>query len=190
MKSVPNLISYLHEFYWNFSQFIAIYFELLSSGVNFYFKKSLTRGTHLSASLSPCRARSSACNLRVAATRTRPCRAIKALPTAWSEPPHPDSAVRRRCRAADAALATPHARPSRPRHLRCPKPSTPLLGPSHRPVQVSAPPLSSGKCDAAAPLQTPRSSILELRCPHVMLLRVQTTRARHTVAAVELASAA
>jgi hypothetical protein len=149
MKSVPNLISYLHEFYWNFSQFIAIRFELLSSGVNFYFRKSLTRGTHLSASLSPRRARSSACRLRVAATRPRPCRAIKVLPTAWSEPPHPDSAVRRRCRAADATLASPLACPSRPRRLPWPKPTTPLLGLSHHPVHVSAPPLSSGKCDAA-----------------------------------------
>jgi hypothetical protein len=33
MKNVPNLISYLHEFFWNFSQFLAIFFELFSSGV-------------------------------------------------------------------------------------------------------------------------------------------------------------
>jgi hypothetical protein len=33
MKSVPNLISYPHKFLWNFSQFLAIYFELFSSGV-------------------------------------------------------------------------------------------------------------------------------------------------------------
>jgi hypothetical protein len=32
MKSVSNLISYLHEFFWIFSQFLAIYFELFSSG--------------------------------------------------------------------------------------------------------------------------------------------------------------
>jgi hypothetical protein len=32
MKSVPNLISYLHKFSWNFSQFLAICFELLSFG--------------------------------------------------------------------------------------------------------------------------------------------------------------
>jgi hypothetical protein len=31
MKSVTNLISYLHEFFWNCSQFLAIYFELFSS---------------------------------------------------------------------------------------------------------------------------------------------------------------
>jgi hypothetical protein len=35
MKSVPNLIFYLHEFFWIFSQFLAIYFELFSSGVIF-----------------------------------------------------------------------------------------------------------------------------------------------------------
>jgi hypothetical protein len=35
MKSVPNLIFYLHEFFWKFSQFLAIYFELFSSGVIF-----------------------------------------------------------------------------------------------------------------------------------------------------------
>jgi hypothetical protein len=36
MKSVLNLISYLHEFFRNFSQFPAIYSELFSSGVNFF----------------------------------------------------------------------------------------------------------------------------------------------------------
>jgi hypothetical protein len=35
MKSVPNLIFYPHDFFWNFSQFLAIYFELFSSGVIF-----------------------------------------------------------------------------------------------------------------------------------------------------------
>jgi hypothetical protein len=33
MKSVPNLISYLHDFSGIFSQFLAIFFELFSSGV-------------------------------------------------------------------------------------------------------------------------------------------------------------
>jgi hypothetical protein len=32
MKIVPNRISYLHEFFWNFSQLLAICFELFSSG--------------------------------------------------------------------------------------------------------------------------------------------------------------
>jgi hypothetical protein len=35
MKSVPNLISYLHKLFWNLSPFVAIYFELFSSGVIF-----------------------------------------------------------------------------------------------------------------------------------------------------------
>jgi hypothetical protein len=47
MKSVPNLISYLHKFFWNFSQFLAIYFELFSSGV-FLIRKTLMSGSHLS----------------------------------------------------------------------------------------------------------------------------------------------
>jgi hypothetical protein len=32
MKSVPNLISYHHEFFQNFSQFLAICFEIFSFG--------------------------------------------------------------------------------------------------------------------------------------------------------------
>jgi hypothetical protein len=35
MKSVPNLISYLHDFFQNFSQSLAICFELFSFGVVF-----------------------------------------------------------------------------------------------------------------------------------------------------------
>jgi hypothetical protein len=35
MKSVPNLISYLHDFFQNFSQSLAICFELFSFGVIF-----------------------------------------------------------------------------------------------------------------------------------------------------------
>jgi hypothetical protein len=47
MKSVPNLISYLHEFFWNFSQFLAIYFERFSSGV-ILIRKTLTSVSQLS----------------------------------------------------------------------------------------------------------------------------------------------
>jgi hypothetical protein len=54
MKYVPNLISYIHEVFRNFSQFLAIYFELFSSGVNFfYFGKQLMRGA---SSQRQCRA--------------------------------------------------------------------------------------------------------------------------------------
>jgi hypothetical protein len=47
MKSVPNLISYIHEFFWNFSQFLAIYLERFSFGV-ILIQKTLTSGSHLS----------------------------------------------------------------------------------------------------------------------------------------------
>jgi hypothetical protein len=53
MKSVPNLISYLHEFFWNFSHFLAIYFERFLSGVYFNFGKALTCGAHMSAAKPP-----------------------------------------------------------------------------------------------------------------------------------------
>jgi hypothetical protein len=48
VKSVPNLISYLHNFFWNFSQFLAIYFELFSSGGNFNTKIADMRGPSVS----------------------------------------------------------------------------------------------------------------------------------------------
>jgi hypothetical protein len=35
-KSVPNFISYLHEWFRNFSQFLAIFYELFSSGVIYF----------------------------------------------------------------------------------------------------------------------------------------------------------
>jgi hypothetical protein len=47
MKSVPNLISYFHEFVWIFFQFLAIYFERFSSRV-ILIRKTLTSGSHLS----------------------------------------------------------------------------------------------------------------------------------------------
>jgi hypothetical protein len=47
MKSVPNLIFYIHYCFWNFSQFLAIYFERFSSGV-ILIRKTLRSGSHLS----------------------------------------------------------------------------------------------------------------------------------------------
>jgi hypothetical protein len=47
MKSLPNLISYLHKFFWNFSQFLAIYFERFLSRV-ILIQKTLMSGSHLS----------------------------------------------------------------------------------------------------------------------------------------------
>ena len=48
MKSVPNLISYLHEFFQNFSQSLAICFELFSFG-EFVYSEIADSGPHLSA---------------------------------------------------------------------------------------------------------------------------------------------
>jgi hypothetical protein len=57
MKSVPNLISYLLEFFWNFSQFLANYFELFSSGVIFLIRKTTDAwGPAVSGSVAPRRA--------------------------------------------------------------------------------------------------------------------------------------
>jgi hypothetical protein len=53
MESVPNLISYLHEFFWIFSQFLAIYFELFSSGSKFNSEIADMRGPPVSRRF-PC----------------------------------------------------------------------------------------------------------------------------------------
>jgi hypothetical protein len=78
MKSVPNSISYLHEFSWNFHNsklFILSYFR---PGVNFNSETADMRGPPVSHRF-PHRAHLSVRSLRVAATRrARMCRAIKA----------------------------------------------------------------------------------------------------------------
>jgi hypothetical protein len=82
MKSVPNLISYIHEFFWNFSQFLAIYFELFSSGSKFNSENAHEWGPPVSRRF-PCRACLAARHHRVAATRHRlASRAL--IPTALS----------------------------------------------------------------------------------------------------------
>jgi hypothetical protein len=52
MKSVPNWIFYLHEFFYNFSQLLAICFELFSSGIIFNSKNRCHGVTPVSLSLS------------------------------------------------------------------------------------------------------------------------------------------
>jgi hypothetical protein len=128
MKSVPNLISYLHEFSWNFSQFLAICFELFSSRGNFYFEKLLTRGTHLSEAVSRARP---ACQRAV--STWLPCarthRAIKAPADHASWPRRrPDSLTAASPRAPPTAVVRSHAPlsapdracPSAPHHHRRP----------------------------------------------------------------------
>jgi hypothetical protein len=66
-KSVPKLISYLQEFFQNFSQSPAIYFELISFGVNFNSEITDERAPPVSRR-APCRARKAAHHCRMAAT--------------------------------------------------------------------------------------------------------------------------
>jgi hypothetical protein len=70
MKSFPNLISYLHEFFQNFSQSLAICFELFSFGVIFNSKIPDERAPPVRRR-APRRARVAVRRCRVAAT----CRA-------------------------------------------------------------------------------------------------------------------
>jgi hypothetical protein len=81
IKSVPNLISYLHEFPWIFSQFLAIYFELFLSGSDFYFGKMLMCGAQRLVAVLPRAApwlvavggaiRTRACGIKSAPVRPR-----------------------------------------------------------------------------------------------------------------------
>jgi hypothetical protein len=98
MKSVPNLISYLHEFFWNFSQFLAIYFELFSSGSKLNSENTDEWSPPVSRRF-PHRAHLSARRRRVAATCPRRAARVPQM----------------RCR--DPAPAS--RQPSQP-HRRCP----------------------------------------------------------------------
>jgi hypothetical protein len=68
MKSVPNLISYLHEFFQNFSQSLDICFELFSFGVIFNSEITDERAPPVRRR-APRWARVAACRCRVADTR-------------------------------------------------------------------------------------------------------------------------
>jgi hypothetical protein len=122
IKSVPNLIFYLHEFFQIFSQSLAICFELFSIGV--IFNSEITdSGPHLSGA-GPARQRAAAAWLPRAARLTRALRRCRdsrprARPTA---PP----SLRRLVRAAIVPTASPTAPPSQPK----PRPSTPRRRPS------------------------------------------------------------
>jgi hypothetical protein len=67
IKSVLNFIFYLHEFFWNFSQFLAIYFELFSSGVIFNSENADEWASPVRCR-APYRARLAVRRCRVAAT--------------------------------------------------------------------------------------------------------------------------
>ncbi len=154
MKSVPNLISYLHDFFRNFSQFLAIYFELFSFGVIFN-SEIADEWAPPVRRRAPRRARAAARRCRVAATRRADPRADNALsgrrrvPIALASfrPCHAASdrarttAPRRRPTAASLhALARPPPRAAHPAsdrtvaavRARHPVASTPLPSPLHR----------------------------------------------------------
>jgi hypothetical protein len=105
MKSVPNLISYLHKFFWNFSQFLAIYFELFLSRSKFNSEIADMRGPPVSRRFPRRRPPISAPSLRgchapAPRTRTLPRHAIKASA---------DSAVlTASLRCPSRAVASPH----------------------------------------------------------------------------------
>jgi hypothetical protein len=68
MKSVPNLIFYLHKIFGNFSQFLDFCFELFSIGVNFNSEIADERAPPVRRR-APRRTRMAARRCRVAATR-------------------------------------------------------------------------------------------------------------------------
>jgi hypothetical protein len=92
MKSVSNLISYRHSFFRIFSQFLAIYFELFSSGSKFNSEIADMRGPSVSHRF-PRRA-------RLSARRSRALRALSGprvgVLTATSRPRVSRPALRQR----------------------------------------------------------------------------------------------
>jgi hypothetical protein len=111
MKSVPNLISYLHGFFWNFSQFLAIYFELFLSGSKFNSKNANEWGPLVSRHFRT----GSACQRAVTAWLPRACAApLARLKGAIGTmrrclDSHPDRAARCPSRAAPSPrLARAH----------------------------------------------------------------------------------
>jgi hypothetical protein len=123
LKSVPNLISYLHEFFQNVSQSIAIFFELFSFG-EFVYSEIADSGPHLSANarragpawlprVAPTSQLKAAVGTARRASRQL-ARPRRARPTAAPLSVPPPS--RRAARVPIAACAPPSPRPSpRPR---------------------------------------------------------------------------
>jgi hypothetical protein len=126
MKNVQNLISYLHEFSWNFYQSLAIYLELFSFGVNFNSEIADTGDPPVSLPLSAPRLKGA-----VGTVRHRPnsCR----LPTAPSpvfafRQHRPDSSATRlasRATIYPVRRAGKYATPPRSHAVPAAPPSTP-----------------------------------------------------------------
>jgi hypothetical protein len=139
-KNVPNLISYLHEFFQNFSQSLAICFELFFLSGKLFIQKSLTSGPHLSDAArrdGPARQRTVATWPPHAAPTPRLKAAVGTARRASRQPPRPrrsppDSHLARVARLATAprlahaaaaptaSRAPPSSRPPPRRPRRCP----------------------------------------------------------------------
>jgi hypothetical protein len=141
MKNVPNLIFYLHKFCWNFSQCLAIYFELFSSRVNLN-SEIADEWAHLSNGERRARP---AQQRAVAAWLPRAARPDSPAPTT----PPPD----RLARTAVVPTASPVALSSRPSSRtdrRGPKPPTPSVA-----VPPAARPSTSHCAAVPAPVSRP-----------------------------------
>jgi hypothetical protein len=138
------LISYPHKFFWNFSQFLAIYFELFSSGGNFRFPRrprlsarrrrvAATRAhhaaplTHLKGAVGTTRWRPDSCSDRASPLSAPRCRlASRApIPTASSSVSDAD----RRCPSVPPSLSGRLLRRELFHGERSPSPLLPLFLP-------------------------------------------------------------
>jgi hypothetical protein len=118
-KSVPNLIFYLHDFFRNFSQFLAIFFELFSSRVIYLNSKFDSRVGP--ACQWQCRAAPSRDWLPRAALSGRARGGLNVVPIAPRPPPRQPRAAR------------PHASPLAPPPRQCSPLASPLALPSRPP---------------------------------------------------------
>jgi hypothetical protein len=147
-SSVPNLISYLHDFLWNFSQFLAIYFKLFSSG-GIFNSENVDEWVPPVRRRCPRRACLVARRCRVAAT----CRAhaLNALSG-------PRAGVLTAPHRSDQLSEPPRLALSRPRRRRC-------LKPRRRPclklinVRLSPPSRDLSTVSVARALLSPFSSV-------------------------------
>jgi hypothetical protein len=180
MKSVPNLISYLHDFFQNFSQSLAICFEQFSFGVIFN-SKITDSGPHMEG--PALRARASRARLKALSGQraTRPDSTPRARPTAPASPAlsSPDSATpRARCRCSDRLARNAVTRQHHASHV------SPSSRPPHRPRRH---PDRSLAVDAAPPSAVPapmsRRSSAVSRTPAQRRRRALRSRAPRTARA-------
>jgi hypothetical protein len=183
MKSVPNLISYIHNFFWNFSQFLAIYFGRFLSRI-ILIQKTLTNGSHLSdaarytgpawqravAVWLPCAVPLQRVKSAVGTARRLPDSAVPTAPPALSAPPRAASPRPSRQRSSRPRRRPVRRQPSlfeRP-DRRCPAASavasTPTVSEAEPPLVVfirgasSSPPLPPPHRRTAAGHRSPTSS--------------------------------